>query len=70
MKAVGANIVIRPWVQAFPFRTTVFGPQYISDQIKEAKIAGGSGWLAWNSGGEYGATFFAVPPKKTTVAAK
>jgi len=70
VKAIGAKTVIRPWVQAFPWRTTMFGAQYVADQIKEAKIGGGQGWLAWNSGGEYGATFGAVPMKKTVVAAK
>ncbi len=68
--AIGEKTVIRPWVQAFPWKTTSFGPQYIADQIKEAKNGGGVGWLAWNSGGEYGATFYAVPPKKTVVATK
>jgi hypothetical protein len=70
IKASGAKTVVRPWVQAFPWKTSTFGPQYIGDQIKEAKNGGGSGWLAWNSGGEYGATFYAVPLKKTLVAAK
>lgn len=71
VKAVGAKTVVRSWVQAFPWKTTSFGPQYIADQIREAKVGGGVGWLAWNSGGEYGATFYAVPPaKKAVVASK
>lgn len=70
IKAISGKTVIRPWVQAFPWKTTSFGPQYIADQIKEAKNGGGVGWLAWNSGGEYGATFVAVPPQKTVVATK
>ncbi len=74
VKAVGAKTVVRSWVQAFPWKTTTFGPQYIADQIREAKVGGGVGWLAWNSGGEYGATFYAVPPvsaaKKAVVASK
>lgn len=70
VRAVGAKTVVRPWVQAFPWKTTSFGPVYIADQIKEASRGGGVGWLAWNSGGEYGATFYAVPPKKQLVASK
>jgi hypothetical protein len=71
VKAVGAKTVVRSWVQAFPWKTSSFGPQYIADQIREAKVGGGSGWLAWNSGGEYNATFYAVPPpKKAVVASK
>ncbi|MGZ3455298.1 MAG: putative glycoside hydrolase [Polyangiales bacterium] len=68
--AGGKKVVVRPWVQAFPWKTTVFGSAYVADQIKEAHNGGGVGWLAWNSGGEYGATFGAVPIKKTLVAAK
>ena len=70
VKAVGANVVIRPWVQAFPWKTTSFGAKYIADQISEAKKGGGIGWLAWNSGGEYGATFGAVPVAKKPVLAQ
>jgi hypothetical protein len=70
IEASGKKVVVRPWVQAFPWKTTVFGSAYVADQIKEAKNGGGVGWLAWNSGGEYGATFGAVPIKKTVVASK
>ncbi len=62
---VGAdNVVVRSWVQAFPWKSPHFGAPYIADQIKEAGKGGGIGWLAWNSGGEYGATYAAVPPLK------
>lgn len=60
VNAIGAKTIIRPWVQAFPFRTTNFGTTYIREQLVEAKKGGGVGWLAWNSGGEYGATMAAV----------
>lgn len=60
VEAIGAKTVIRPWVQAFPFRTTSFGTGYVREQMIEAKKGGGVGWLAWNSGGEYGATLAAV----------
>jgi hypothetical protein len=55
------NVVVRSWVQAFPWKSPHFGSGYIAEQIKEAKNGGGVGWLAWNSGGEYGATYAAVP---------
>ncbi|MBI2391961.1 MAG: hypothetical protein HYV09_20385 [Deltaproteobacteria bacterium] len=66
----GLKVPVRPWVQAFPWKTTTFGAAYVADQIASAKSVGASGWLAWNSGGEYGATFGAVPVKKTVVAMK
>lgn len=68
--ATGAKVVVRPWVQAFPWHTTVFGAPYVAEQIVHAKGGGGVGWLAWNSGGEYGATFGAVPIAKSTLAKK
>lgn len=70
LAAAGVNVPVRPWVQAFPWKTTSFGAAYVRDQIAEGKKVGGIGWLAWNSGGEYGATFGAVPAKKPTLAAK
>jgi len=70
IEGAGLKVPVRPWVQAFPWKTTTFGAAYVADQIKEAKKVGGIGWLAWNSGGEYGATFGAVPAKKTVVAMK
>jgi hypothetical protein len=69
-KTVGPQVVVRSWVQAFPWHTTSFGSKYVADQIASAKQAGGTGWLAWNSGGEYGATFAAVPKKPVVVAKK
>lgn len=70
LEAAGVKVPVRPWVQAFPWKTTSFGAAYVRDQIDEGKKAGGVGFLAWNSGGEYGATFGALPIKKTTLAMK
>ena len=58
------DVVVRPWVQAFPYKSPHFGAPYIAEQIKEGKNGGGIGFLAWNSGGEYGATFAATPLTK------
>jgi hypothetical protein len=63
-KAGASNVVVRSWVQAFPYKSPHFGAPYVADQIKSAKEVGGVGWLAWNSGGEYGATYAAVPALK------
>jgi hypothetical protein len=58
--AANPQVVMRPWVQAFPWKSPHFGIAYILDQIREAKVGGGLGFLAWNSGGEYGATLAAM----------
>ncbi len=68
--AANQKVVVRPWVQAFPWHTSVFGASYVAEQIVHAKGGGGVGWLAWNSGGEYGATYSAVPIAKSTLAKK
>lgn len=58
------NVVVRPWVQAFPWKSPHFGWPYVMEQMKQAKVGGGVGYLSWNSGGEYGATFAAVATLK------
>ncbi|MFI5301476.1 MAG: putative glycoside hydrolase [Polyangiales bacterium] len=64
MKARSPKVVVRPWVQAFPYKSPGYGSGYIADQIASAAHVGGVGWLAWNSGGEYGATFGATSTKR------
>jgi hypothetical protein len=72
MKEKAPKVVVRPWVQAFPYRSPGYGSGYIADQIASSAHNGGVGWLAWNSGGEYAATFGATAMRaaKETVAAR
>ena len=62
MKAlVGDEIVIRPWLQAFPLHVTKgFGPGYIETQIKAALDAGATGWLLWSPENRYNYSFEAM----------
>lgn len=53
--------IIRPWLQAAPFRTTTFGPAYIEDEIKSAEANGAVGWLLWDAGNSYWAVWKALP---------
>jgi hypothetical protein len=48
------EVVIRPLLQAFPFRAErLYGPSFIKDQIDAAEGAGASGYLFWNPNGTY-----------------
>jgi len=62
MKAlVGDEIVIRPWLQAFPLRVTKgYGPGYIETQIRAAHDAGAVGWLLWSPENRYNYSFAAM----------
>ncbi|MCL2026137.1 MAG: putative glycoside hydrolase, partial [Leptospirales bacterium] len=47
------EVVIRPWLQAFRWKVTSYGPQYIIKQIKASDDSGAKGYLFWNSSNEY-----------------
>ena len=47
------EVIIRPWLQAFKWKVTSFGPQYIIKQIKASDDSGAKGYLFWNSSNEY-----------------
>ena len=41
----GSDVVIRPWLQAFRWRTKTYSPKYIEVQVLTAKEQGGIGFL-------------------------
>lgn len=47
------RIIIRPWIQAFPYRVSKFNEKYINTQISAADKAGATGYLLWNAAGRY-----------------
>jgi hypothetical protein len=56
-----SNVVIRPWLQAFAWRTKTYSPQYIETQIEVAKQKGGVGFLFWNANNDYSKPYTAMP---------
>jgi hypothetical protein len=56
-----SNVVIRPWLQAFAWRTKTYSPKYIEVQIEVAKQKGGVGFLFWNANNDYSKPFTAMP---------
>jgi len=63
-----SNAVIRPWLQAFRWRTNTYSPEYIETQVKVAKEKGGVGFLFWNAGNDYSKPYAAMPVMKAAKA--
>jgi hypothetical protein len=57
----GSGVVIRPWLQAFRWRTKTYSPQYIEAQVITAKSKGGIGFLFWNAANDYSKPYAAMP---------
>jgi hypothetical protein len=59
-----SNAVIRPWLQAFRWRTKTYSPEYIETQVRVSKEKGGVGFLFWNAGNDYSKPYAAMPVMK------
>ncbi len=46
-------VVIRPWLQAFHWRTKTYNTEYVLTQVRVAKQHGGNGFLFWNAANVY-----------------
>ena len=60
----GSGVVIRPWLQAFHWRTKTYSPEYIKIQVETARAKGGIGFLFWNAANDYSKPFTAMPEMK------
>jgi len=56
-----SGVVIRPWLQAFAWRTKTYSPKYVEVQIEVAKQRGGIGFLFWNANNDYSKPYTAMP---------
>jgi hypothetical protein len=62
VKVTGSTgVVLRPWLQAFHWRTKTYSPQYILAQVGASKQHGGNGFLFWNAANDYSKPFAAMP---------
>jgi len=59
-----SGVVIRPWLQAFAWRTKTYSPKYIETQVLTAKNKGGVGFLFWNANNDYSKPYVAMPEMK------
>jgi hypothetical protein len=56
-----SGVVIRPWLQAFAWRTKTYSPKYVEVQTEVAKQKGGIGFLFWNANNDYSKPSTAMP---------
>src|SRR5262249_34545602 len=61
----GSGVVIRPWLQAFHWRTRTYSPQYVEVQVLTAKNRGGIGFLFWNAANDYSKPYAAMPEMRS-----
>jgi hypothetical protein len=59
-----SGVTIRPWLQAFRWRTKSYSPEYIKVQVATAKQKGGVGFLFWNAANDYSKPYTAMPEMK------
>jgi hypothetical protein len=64
----GSGVVIRPWLQAFAWRTKTYSPAYIETQVRVARANGGDGFLFWNARNDYSKPFAAMPAMTAAAA--
>ena len=57
----GSGVVLRPWLQAFGWRTKTYSPEYIETQVAVARSHGGIGFLFWNARNDYSKPLAAMP---------
>jgi hypothetical protein len=55
------GVVIRPWLQAFAWRTPSFGPDYVRIQVATERAERGAGFMLWNAGNKYAVPDEAMP---------
>ncbi len=56
----GSGVVIRPWLQAFGWRTRTYSPRYCLTQVSVANENHGIGYLFWNARNDYSKPFTAM----------
>jgi hypothetical protein len=62
----GTGVELRPWLQAFGWRTKTYSPKYIEVQVLSSKSKGGNGFLFWNANNDYGKPYAAMPEMRAT----
>jgi len=55
------HVVLRPWLQAFAWRTKTYSPEYIRVQVATSRANSGVGFLFWNARNDYAKPYAAMP---------
>ena len=64
----GSGVVLRPWLQAFGWKTKTYSVDYILTQVRTSNEKGGIGFLFWNARNDYGKPFGAMPVMEASKA--
>ncbi|MEB3197205.1 MAG: putative glycoside hydrolase [Candidatus Sericytochromatia bacterium] len=56
-KVAGTGVVVRPWMQAMPYKVTSFTPRYISEQMRAGRDTKAVGYMMWNAQNKYETAF-------------
>ena len=59
-----SGVAVRPWLQAFAWRTKTYSPEYIMRQVSTSRDRGGIGFLFWNARNDYAKPYVAMPEMK------
>jgi hypothetical protein len=59
-----SGVVLRPWLQAFGWRTKTYSPEYIRTQVAVSHAKGANGFLFWNANNDYSKPYTAMPEMK------
>jgi hypothetical protein len=59
------RVVLRPWLQAFAWRTKTYSPKYIQVQVETSNKKGGIGFLFWNANNNYSKPYEAMPTMRS-----
>ena len=62
------NVVLRPWLQAFAWRTKTYSAEYVRTQVLASRQNGGDGFLFWNARNDYAKPIEAMPQMKLEAA--
>ena len=63
-----SGVVLRPWLQAFAWRTKTYSPHYVEVQVSVARQKGGIGFLFWNANNDYSKPYTAMPEMRAANA--
>lgn len=56
-----SGVALRPWLQAFAWKTRTYSPEYVAVQVKTSRAHGGIGFLLWNARNDYSKPYAAMP---------
>jgi len=60
MVTADSGVVLRPWLQAFGWKTRSYSAEYVRIQVAVSRAHGADGFLFWNANNDYAEPFLAM----------